>query len=251
MAIGDGGSNKIATNLDFPRIYQMYRSMEKFGAYAPDATDFGHVFMNDFELYPAPYRIVDSQASIIDQLITLDDASGDSHVVRDILGISGSISTTGNYCMHPIFSVVPGFVSETTVLHGDDSIISDSGADFLIGDDIRGFSAFDLTQFPAIRDAREEMDNLINDLSVRLSTMGYDAIHHANQNNATENFDAKDYEISVGCDDITTNENSAAFVTGDTLTILGRTFLGSYFQDAVEQVRLRLPSSSVVCACHE
>ena len=89
--------------------------------------------------------IVDSQASIIDQLVTMDDASGESNVVRDILGISGTISTAENkYCMYPLLRITPGFVSETGMLHGHDTIISGIGDSFLIGDDIRGFSPFDL-----------------------------------------------------------------------------------------------------------
>ena len=236
LAIGDGGSNTIATNLGFPRVYQVYRSMRNLGDYAPGATDFGFVFMNDFALFPSPHRIVDSQASIIDLLLTVDDASSESHVVRDIMGISGSIPTKGDYCMHPVFSVIPGYVSQTAMLHGGDTIISNSGADFLIGDDLRGFSAFDLTDFPAIDEAREELDALVNDLSVRLSTLGYDAIHYADQDNANEHFDTKEYQILVGCDTITTNQGSNAFLTGDSLTFLGRTYLGSFFQDAAKQV---------------
>ena len=91
------------------------------------------------------------------------------------------------------------------------------------------------TEFPAVQTAREEIDILINDLSVRLSTLGIDAIH-AEQSNVTAKFDTKSFELRVGCDNITTNENSATFVTGDTLTIVGRTFLGTYFQNAFEQV---------------
>ena len=93
-----------------------------------------------------------------------------------------------------------------------------------------------MTDFPAINEAREELDALVNDLSVRLSTLGYDAIHYADQDNANEHFDTKEYQILVGCDTITTNQGSAAFVTGDSLTFLGRTYLGSFFQDAAKQV---------------
>lgn len=239
LAVGDAGSMKVGTNLDWPRIYQVFRSMETGddSYYAPEATDLGFVFMNDFELFPAPHRIVDSQASIIDQLLTLDDASSSSHLVRDVFGISGSIETMdGSYCMHPIFRIVPGYVSKTDMLHGDDTILSNGGADFLIGDDLRGFSALDLTQFGAIRDAREEIDALVNDLSIRLSTLGYDTLHRAAQN-ATEPLDVKmGFDLSVGCDNITTSGTSTAFVTGDTLNFLGRTFLGSYLDNPVEQI---------------
>ena len=47
--------------------------------------------------------------------------------------------------------------------------------------------------------------------------------------------------MTVGCDVITTLDSSAAFVTGDTLTVLGRTFLGSYFENPAVQASLRLP----------
>ena len=238
LAIGDQGSNSISTNLDFPRMYQIFRSMESKKNYAPGSTDLGFVFMSKYDLNPAPHRIVDSQASIIDELISIDDASDDSHLVRDILGISGSIRTTGLYCMKPLFTLNPGFVSETGMLHGSDTIITESGDDFIIGDDIRGFSAFDLTQFQSIEDSRIEIDKLINDLSVRISTIGYDAIHHTDYANSTS-FDTKEYEINVGCDEIQTNSNSAAFITGDSLNIIGRTFMGSYFQDPSSQVRTK------------
>lgn len=139
MAIGDAGSNKIATNLEFPRIYQMYRAMETVGGYAPHALDLGFVFSADFELRPLPYRSLDSQASIVDEILTIDDASSDAHLIRDVLGISGSIATEENYCMKPLFRITPGFVAKTGMLNGDDTIISEDGSDFLIGDDIRGF----------------------------------------------------------------------------------------------------------------
>ena len=48
-------------------------------------------------------------------------------------------------------------------------IESGGGSDIIIGDDIRGFSAFDMTQFDDIEHTRQEIDNLIVDLSVRLS----------------------------------------------------------------------------------
>jgi hypothetical protein len=65
LLVGDAGTNLIASNADFPRIYQIYRSMQTPLPYAPDATDFGIAFMSDFDLYPNPYRYVDSLMSII------------------------------------------------------------------------------------------------------------------------------------------------------------------------------------------
>jgi Ca2+-binding RTX toxin-like protein len=67
LLIGDAGTNLIATNMDLPRIYQIYRCMEALSPYAhaPGATDFGMAFTSDFELYPNPYRQIDSLTSII------------------------------------------------------------------------------------------------------------------------------------------------------------------------------------------
>jgi hypothetical protein len=65
LLVGDAGTNVIASNADFPRIYQIYRSMQTPLPYAPDASDFGIAFMSDFDLYPNPYRYVDSLMSII------------------------------------------------------------------------------------------------------------------------------------------------------------------------------------------
>lgn len=122
LVIGDNAFNKITTNLDFPRIYQVYRSLGSpaGSGYAPGAPAVGYTFMNDFDLFPNPFRYVDSQASLIDQLITVDDISSESHVIRDVLGISGSIATNNDYCMHPMIKVVPGFTSKTDMLPGND-----------------------------------------------------------------------------------------------------------------------------------
>ncbi len=82
------------------------------------------------------------------------------------------------------------------------------------------------------------------DLAVTLSTLGYDAIHFAEiqaevqaaAGGEGKSFDQKDYELSVGCDDISTNGTSASLVTGDSLTLIGRTFLGGHLDNAIEQV---------------
>jgi Ca2+-binding RTX toxin-like protein len=65
LLIGDAGTNTIASNMDFPRVFQIYRSMETPLLYSPQATDFGIAFTSDFDLYPNPYRFVDSLTSII------------------------------------------------------------------------------------------------------------------------------------------------------------------------------------------
>jgi Ca2+-binding RTX toxin-like protein len=144
VLIGDAGSNHIAFNMDLPRIYQLYRSMESPAPYAPDAEDFGTAFLCDFELYPNPYRFMDSLMSIIgkhvcicssltlhkhlivlglllitaDQVVTTDDAMNDRNLVRDIIGVSG-ISTNDTFCMQPMFRVLPGFTTGRP-LHGND-----------------------------------------------------------------------------------------------------------------------------------
>ena len=118
MAIGDSGFNKITTSLDLPRIHQIYRFLSSPSDYAPAVSDFGFAFMNDFELYPNPYRHLDSQASIIDQLVSFDDASDESNVVRDMVGISGGIATTNeSYCFYPMFRVTPGFISKVNCIN--------------------------------------------------------------------------------------------------------------------------------------
>ena len=123
LAIGDGGTNRITASLDLPRIYQIYRSlpnnvtMDK--GYAPMSTQLGFVFTSDFELYPGPHRFVDALSSIVDMLISYDDASSQSNVLRDILGIS-AIGTDNGYCMQPMFRVIPGYESRTSMLPGND-----------------------------------------------------------------------------------------------------------------------------------
>ena len=77
-----------------------------------------------------------------------------------------------------------------------------------------------------------------------LSTLGYDTIHFAEVQAEVQaaaggegrSFDQKDYEISVGCDDISTSDTSTTFVTGDSLTLIGRTFLGGYLENPMRQV---------------
>jgi len=237
LAIGDAGTNKITATLDFPRVYQIYRSLESSistgNGYALSSADFGFAFSSEFDLFPNPNRFIDSQSSFVDELIAFDDISTESNALRDILGIS-SIDTSYAYCMKPMFRIVPGFVSKTSALYGNDNISADAGKDFIIGDNIRGFSAFDLTEFHAIQDTRQELDDLAVDLSVRLSTLGYDTEHYLRY--ILNEPSSAGYNISVGCDNITTSEESTAFVTGDLLTVIGRTFLASYLTDPSVQV---------------
>ena len=107
------------------------------------------------------------------------------------------------------------------------------------GDNIRGYSPIDLTELKAIGDIRQDLDAIVTDISVRLSTLGYDTEYYTSngQSNVTS---MVGFDITVGCDNITTNDMSSAFVTGDVLTIIGRTFLGSTFPDPLTQIPLVL-----------
>jgi hypothetical protein len=188
LAIGDAGENHISTNMNFPRIYQIYRSFEtpSGSGYAPNSTNgFGFAFTSDFELHSNPYRAIDAQGlSLIDIITTVDDMSTESNVVRDIFGIS-SIDHAKGYTMQPMFKISPGFLAETNILNGDDEITSEGGDDYLIGDDIRGCNMIDLTEFKAISDSRQTLDNIIVDLSIRLSTLGYDTDLYLSESNTT------------------------------------------------------------------
>jgi Ca2+-binding RTX toxin-like protein len=162
VLIGDAGSNHIVFTIDLPRIYQLYRSMETPEPYAPEAEDFGTAFMCNFELYPNPYRFMDSLMSIIgkhvvslyacqtlqkhlilrgllpitaDQVVTTDDVMNDRNLVRDAIGVSG-ISTNDTFCMQPMFRVLPGFTTGRP-LHGNDGKRS-----FYCGSSTFSFSLF-------------------------------------------------------------------------------------------------------------
>ena len=105
----------------------------------------------------------------------------------------------------------------------------------MIGDDIRGFSPFETTEYAPIQTTRQEIDNLVVDLSVRMSTLGYDTEFYLYYN-SSETLTFSEYNLTVGCDEITTLDSSSAFVAGDTLTIFGRTFVGSALTDPADQV---------------
>jgi hypothetical protein len=227
VVIGDAGTNTITTTMDIPRIFQIYRSFASpiDSGYAPNGSDFGFVFTSKFNLHPNPQRLTDAQGlSMIDELLTLEDIML-SNVLRDVIGVS-SIKTDHDFCMQPIFRVIPGFVSKTHMLHGNDIIESIGGDDILIGDDIRGFSAIDLSELADVENSRQELDNLVVDLSIRLSTLGYDTEFYSGYfQNQTDEY----RNLTVGCDSITTSIDSKTFAVGDTLTVLGRTFIGGSF----------------------
>ncbi len=235
VAIGDAGTNTITTTMDLPRIFQIYRSFEipPGSGYAPNFTAHGFVFTSGFDLHPNPLRHTDSQGlSIIDALLTMSDVSK-SNVLRDILGIS-SIMTKNGYCIQPMFKVIPGFLSETNMLNGNDVIVSEGGGDIVIGDDIRGFSAVDLTEVLEFQNSRRDIDNLIVDLSVRLSTLEYDSEFYAKYSNSSTR--SAPFNLIFGCDNITTSKDSYTIVVGDTLTLLGRTYRGVSFPNPLDQI---------------
>lgn len=112
-------------------------------------------------------------------------------------------------------------------------LISNSGHDYLVGDDIRGITAIDLNELSSVASSRQQIDTLISDLSVRLSTLGYDTEFYTNY---TLSNHFQDEVISVACDTITTNSSSTAFIIGDILTVMGRSYLGGLFPDPLEQI---------------
>ncbi len=234
VAIGDAGTNTITTTVDIPRIFQIYRSFTSpiGSGYAPHTSDFGFVFTSKFNLHPNPQRLTDALGlSLIDELLTLEDITR-SNVLRDVIGVS-SIETEHGFCMTPIFRVTPGFVSRTHMLHGNDIIVSNGGDDFIIGDDIRGFSAIDLSELADVQNSRQDLDNLIVDLSIRLSTLGYDTEFYSSH---FQNQTVEYRNLTVGCDSISTSIDLKAFAVGDTLTVLGRTFVGGSFPLSEQQV---------------
>lgn len=220
LLIGDAGQNQIVQNTDLPRVYQIYRTLSApTGSGYDDIVDLGVVFTSDFELYANQYRFVDYLASIVDVAITANDIQEKSDLLKDVIGTS-TLATSRGYCMQPTFRITSGVTSETQRLHGNDVITSGSGFSIVIGDDIRGATPVDLTQLAAVDDLRQDLDNLIVDLSVRLSTMEVDTSFFVDPT-------AEPYKpLTVGCDKIITDPDGQAFVTGDSLTMFGRSLLG-------------------------
>jgi hypothetical protein len=200
--------------MDFPKIYEVYRALS---APAPFLIpQFGAVFSIDYKLFPSQYRQVDSLGSIIDLAVNMDDIQEKSNLIRDIFGIF-ALKTGNETCLQPMFGVVPGFLNSRQRVHGNDEIVSGSGQSIVIGDDIRGDSGFDLSQFYDIELVRERIDDVINSLGVRLSTLEVDTERSGWANDAGP-------DMAVGCDNITTDASGSSLVTGDTLTLVGRTY---------------------------
>ena len=81
--------------------------------------------------------------------------------------------------MQAMFRITPSFISDGhQQLHGNDIITTGAGSSIVIGDDIRGATPFDLTEFREIDNLRQPLDNLVFDLGVRLSVMEVDAVRH-------------------------------------------------------------------------
>lgn len=72
---------------------------------------------------------------------------------------------------------------------------------------------------------------------MRLSTLGYDTEFYLYyfSNKVIQN-----EVLHVACDNITTLANSAAFVTGDVLNLFGRSSIGGFFPDPLQQIPLVL-----------
>jgi hypothetical protein len=112
-------------------------------------------------------------------------------------------------------------------------LISNGGNDYIVGDDIRGISAVDLSELSDIQGSKQQIDNLVSDLSIRLSTLVYDTEFYTNYTSSTSPY----FNVPrIGCDTITTSSSSAAFITGDILTIIGRSYLGGFFSDPLAQI---------------
>jgi hypothetical protein len=229
LLIGDAGTNVIAQNMDMPRIYQIYRtlSVPDGSGYDVSASDFGATFSADYELYPLQYRSVDYLASIIDLVINVDDLQEKSNLLNDIIGVSAL--STEEHCMQPMFRITPGFLYETQQIHGNDKLLSGPGDSILIGDDIRGFTALDLTTELSSALLRQQLDNLIIDLSVRMSTLEVDTEFFLKGSGADSN--NAGFNITVARDNITTDKVGRHFVIGDSLTMIARSVRGGSFHE--------------------
>ncbi|CAB9505193.1 Kringle domain [Seminavis robusta] len=242
LLIGDSGSNKIGYNMDLPKIYEIYRSLtapEQF-----EVPEFGAVFSVDMKLYPDQYREVDSLGSFVDGAVNIDDLQVDANLLHDILGVSALSKADPSECVQPMFAAMPGFLESTQHYHGNDSIDSGSGQSIVVGDDIRGFIGLDFEQFSDIDLVRKRTDELVASLGTRLSVMEFDAERSGLINGA-------DYSIAVGCDSITTDATGQTFATGDSLNLIGRTYLAESVDSAslasiAEQVLDRLHDIELV-----
>jgi hypothetical protein len=155
ILIGDAGSNLIATNTDTPRIYLVYRSLSASSDSAYDVSespDFEALFTTDYELYPSQYRQVDNLASLIDVMANVVEVKTNSNLVHDVIGVS-ALATSEGYCMQPMFRITPGFLKDTQYIHGSDTIETGGGYHNVAGEDIRGYTGLDLTDYSDIQNS--------------------------------------------------------------------------------------------------
>mmetsp|Transcript_18680 Transcript_18680/g.28384 ORF Transcript_18680/g.28384 Transcript_18680/m.28384 type:complete len:741 (-) Transcript_18680:1050-3272(-) len=224
LLVGDGGSNLITTNTDLPKVYPIYRLL-----YAPTDSvydmpgvhtkpdDFGQLFTVDYELYPSQYRQVDALSSIIDLAPNVDEVQTGSNLVHDIVKIAAFPTTEGTN-MQPMFRMTPGFLKSTQHVHGSDQINAGSGHNIVAGDDIRGYTGLDLTDYAEIQNSRARIDSMMFDLSIRMSNLEVDTEIYMNEGNTGN--------IVVASDSIETNNTGLSLVTGDSLTMIGRAVMG-------------------------
>lgn len=158
LIIGDSGSNVIPFNMDTPNTYEMYRALPSADTPGYVIPEYGALFTIDYSLFPDQYRFSDSLASIVDLVVSLDYTQPNSNVLNDIIGVSGLKKLEEEFCMQPMFRIIPGFVNPNQVIHGNDVIGAGPGSNVVIGDDIRGFTGLDLSVFSEIEILRARMD---------------------------------------------------------------------------------------------
>jgi len=224
LIIGDAGWNSLPMETNFPRIYQIYRVLADRSNSEIDvgcAQKFGVTFTANYEVYPSQYQEVGMmRSSFVDMAITADDVVGDTNnLLRERLGVS-ALNTRNGYWLQPMLRITPGFLQDTQWMHGNDVIEPGPGDNIVAGDDIRGFVGLDVKDNLHLNTVRKDINNMILALETRLSTMEVD-LEFLNNRPTTE------YEIRVGNDKISTeripNSPYASLITGDTLTIIGRT----------------------------
>lgn len=221
VLIGDAGWNIIPVHMDLPQIHQVYRALrdQSNSNYVVEGVsdkEYGILFAAEYELYPDQYGQIDYLGSIVDMVLNADHVFRGHNLLRDVLGVAGISTANGNYCVHPMFRITPGFLRSNQKMHGNDIIVSGLGDNLVIGDDIRAYSGIDISDVPEVVTIQRRIDNLVNALGIRLSTMEVDQ----------ESFSGGvigPYDISVGDDVIETSSGGFSLVTGDTMTMIART----------------------------
>lgn len=236
LCIGDAGFNTIpAVQTDLPRIEQIYRILDapgETGFFSKVTSDFGIIFAPQFHVNPSQFATTAYMDSPIDQVFSSTLLQDGSSLLRDQLGISG-IPTAGDYILQPIFSLTPGFLEENQRLQGNDSIES-FGHSIVVGDNLYGMSPLDLDEVKVLAKLRASLDGLLYGLSIRMSTMEVDLEYSMDRRRLQASA-----EITVGGDTIVTDASGLSFVTGDCLTLYGRSALGDILPDVGNRRRGR------------